>query len=56
MVHVVLDRDKNGYDKFTADFESIISQAENILHLTSPGQATEKAKAIKLNCLHLTAK
>ncbi|KAL6235109.1 hypothetical protein BDW75DRAFT_230613 [Aspergillus navahoensis] len=44
-VHVVLDRDENGYDNFTADFESVITHAEEILRHTSPKQTTEKARA-----------
>ncbi|KAL4751207.1 hypothetical protein BDW72DRAFT_98639 [Aspergillus terricola var. indicus] len=43
-VHVVLDRDENGHDNFTADFESLISHAEEILCLTSPTCVTEKAR------------
>ncbi|KAL4736789.1 hypothetical protein BDV11DRAFT_8107 [Aspergillus similis] len=44
-VHVVLDRDENGHDNFTADFESLMSHAEEILCLTSPTRVTEKARA-----------
>ncbi|KAL4981728.1 hypothetical protein BDW68DRAFT_171941 [Aspergillus falconensis] len=44
-VHVVLDRDENGHDNFTADFVSAISYAEEILRLTSSEQAAEKARA-----------
>ncbi|CBF82745.1 hypothetical protein AN3420.2 [Aspergillus nidulans FGSC A4] len=43
-VCVALDRDENGHDNFTADFESLISNAEEILRLSSPTRGAEKAR------------
>ncbi|KAL4816017.1 hypothetical protein BDW67DRAFT_57557 [Aspergillus spinulosporus] len=43
-LRVALDRDENGHDNFTADFDLLISHAEEILRLTSPTRVTEKAR------------